>query len=167
MTCDPASKVPVHPTSASFQASGPLFTRNSETRPWLPGGKSSVKSSIKSKRLVLPPMLLVAKPTIIRRAGKKARNMLNAMACEIMLQRGNTRPSIRNVRLKKRGLEAISRHYTHAVQEAASRSLGGEWRFDVDSFFRTLGLKPAVHHQGVNGTLRRMQEGAGEPADNF
>src|SRR5277367_2861384 len=113
ITWEPASNVPVQPTSASFQASGPRFTRNSETMLWLPGGRNTVKSLIKSKRLVRPPMRLVAKPTRISNAGKNVKNKLNAMACEIMLQRGNTRRNVRNAWPKREEAEAIARHYTH------------------------------------------------------
>src|SRR5271167_2786076 len=118
ITCEPASSVPAHPTSANFHASGPRFTRNSETIPWLPGGRKAVRSVIRSSRLVRPPIRLVANPTMMSSAGKNARNRLKAIACEIIPQRGNTRVIIRSVRLKREGLEAIARHYTHGRPSA-------------------------------------------------
>src|SRR6266403_1699684 len=94
ITWEPASSVPVQPSAAIFQASGPRFTRNSETIAWLPGGKNWVRSAIRSNRLVLPPRRLVASATAISKAGKKARKRLKAMACEIMLHCGKTRANI-------------------------------------------------------------------------
>src|SRR5690242_13003867 len=35
------------------------------------------------------------------------------------------------------------------------------------SLLPILCLELTVHHQGIDGAHRRMQEGAGEPADNF
>src|SRR5882762_508679 len=54
ITCEPASNVPVHPSAAIFHASGPRFTKNSETIVWLPGGKNCVRSSMRSNKLVFP-----------------------------------------------------------------------------------------------------------------
>src|SRR5580692_2313306 len=136
ITCEPASNVPVHPTNASFQASGPRFTRNSDTMLWLPGGRNAVRSVIKSSRLVRPPMRLVAKPTMMSSAGKNARNKLKAIACEIMPQRGNTRAIIRIVRLKREGLEAIARHYTHGRPSAEAKPPPGSGSVSV---YRGLG----------------------------
>src|ERR1700730_1677116 len=112
MTCVPARSVPPKPSSAHFQASGPRLTRNSETICWLPGGRKVVKSEIKSNKLVRPPMGLVAKPTAMSNAGKKARKRLNAMACEIMLQRGKTLPNMLRARLETAADAIIVRHYT-------------------------------------------------------
>src|ERR1700732_3526695 len=112
ITCVPASSVPPKPNSAHFHASGPRLIRNSETICWLPGGRKVVKSEIKSNRLVRPPMGLVAKPTAISKAGKKARNRLKAMACEIMLQRGKTLPNMLSARLETAADAIIVRHYT-------------------------------------------------------
>src|SRR5713226_7482004 len=70
ITCEPASNVPVQPKAAIFHVSGPRFTRNSETIAWLPGGKNRVKSVIRSSRLVLPPIRLVASATATSNAGK-------------------------------------------------------------------------------------------------
>src|SRR5258705_13974858 len=112
MTWDPASKVPVHPSAAIFHASGPRFTKNSETIPWLPGGKNCVRSAIRSKRLVFPPIRLVASATAISNAGKNARKRLKAMAWEITPHRGNTRANIPYTRLRIPAAEIIARHYT-------------------------------------------------------
>src|SRR6266852_1155446 len=120
ITCEPASKVPVHPSAAIFQASGPRFTKNSETIAWLPGGKNCVRSAIKSNRLVLPPIRLVASPTAISRAGKKAKKRLNAIACEITPHRGKTRANIRYARRSNPAVEFIAGHYTcdgHSLSE--------------------------------------------------
>src|SRR6266853_886280 len=112
MTWEPASKVPVHPKAAIFHASGPRFTKNSETIPWLPGGKNCVRSAIRSNRLVFPPIRLVASATAISKAGKNARKRLNAIACEITLQRGNTRVNIPYARPRSRAAKLIGGHYT-------------------------------------------------------
>src|ERR1700692_635804 len=112
ITCEPASSVPPRPSSAPLHASGPRLTRNSETICWLPGGRNVVKSEIKSKRLVRTPMGLVATATAISKAGKKARNKLKAMACEIMLQRGNTLANMLSARLETAADAIIVRHYT-------------------------------------------------------
>src|SRR6266853_4965982 len=112
MTWEPASKVPVHPKAAIFHASGPRFTKNSETIPWLPGGKNCVRSAIRSKRLVFPPIRLVASATAINNAGKNARKRLKAMACEITPHRGNTRANIPYTRLRIPAAEIIAGHYT-------------------------------------------------------
>src|SRR5216683_4084705 len=112
MTWDPASKVPVHPSAAIFHASGPRFTKNSETIPWLPGGKNCVRSAIRSKRLVFPPIRLVASATAISNVGKNARKRLKAMAWEITPHRGNTRANIPYVRRRSPEAEIIAGHYT-------------------------------------------------------
>src|SRR5260221_13153460 len=112
MTWDLASSVHVEPTSASFQAPGPCLIKNSERICWLPGGRNFVKSEMKSRRLIRPPNPLVANPTTMSRVGKNARNKLNAMACEIMLHRGNTRANMRYARRNKEAAELIARHYT-------------------------------------------------------
>src|SRR5713226_6428276 len=127
MTWEPASKVPVHPRAAIFHASGPRFTKNSETIPWLPGGKNCVRSAIRSKRLVLPPILLVASATAISNAGKNARKRLNAMACEITLHLGNTRANIPYVRRRSLAPGFIAGHYTYLsvpVSEARPAASG-------------------------------------------
>src|SRR5215471_10292625 len=98
MTCDPASSVPDQPSNATFHASGPRFTRNSETMPRLSGGRNSIKSLTISSKLALPPMRVVAKATAINNAGKNARKRLNAMACEIMLHLGKTRVNMPKAR---------------------------------------------------------------------
>src|SRR5712664_378759 len=122
ITCEPASNVPVQPNAAIFHVSGPRFTRNSETMAWLPGGKNRVKSVIRSSRLVLPPIRLVASATATSNAGKNARNKLYAIACEIMLHRGNTRRNVRYTRRNKSAAEIIARHYTRWNQRAVSGS---------------------------------------------
>ena len=62
------------------------------------------------------PTGLVAKPTAISSVGKNARNRLYAMACEIMPQRGKTRPNMLRARLAK-AAEAImgGGHYTRRM----------------------------------------------------
>jgi len=60
-------------------------------------------------------MGLVATPTAINKAGKKAKNKLNAMACEIMLQRGKTLANMLNARLETAADAIIVRHYTRAA----------------------------------------------------
>src|SRR6267143_667268 len=112
MAWEPASKVPVHPKAAIFHASGPRFTKNSETIPWLPGGKNCVRSAIRSKRLVFPPIRLVASATAISNAGKNARKRLKAMAWEITPHRGKTRANIQYTRLRIPAAEIIARHYS-------------------------------------------------------
>src|SRR5258707_15679188 len=116
ITCEPASNVPVHPSAAIFQASGPRFTKNSETIPWLPGGRNWVRSVIRSNRLVRPPILLVAKATAISNAGKNARNKLKAIACEMTPHRGNTRANIRYARRMSLAAKFIAGHYTFQDQ---------------------------------------------------
>src|SRR5712664_1657110 len=121
MTWDPASKVPVHPSAAIFHASGPRFTKNSETIVLLPGGKNCVKSAIRSNRLVLAPIRLVANATAISNVGKNARKRLKAIACEITLHRGNTRANIPYIRRWSPAAEFIAGHYTcdgHSLSEA-------------------------------------------------
>src|SRR5215469_3883891 len=97
ITCDPPNSVPVQPTKAYFHASGRV--RKSPTIPWLPGGRKCRKFRIVSSSAVLLPIQLEATPTTSNSVGKNARKTLNAMACEIMLHRGYTRPSIRHTRL--------------------------------------------------------------------
>src|SRR5271154_2710640 len=97
MACEPPSSVPVQPTMKNFQASGPRRARNSVTIFWLPGGRKSVKSRMASRSAARLLIQLEAKPTAMSRVGKKARNTLKAMACEIMLHRGKTRPSTRQI----------------------------------------------------------------------
>src|SRR5271154_1609931 len=164
ITCEPASSVPPHPTSASFQASGPRFTRNSETMLWLPGGKNAVKSVIKSSRLVRPPIRLVANPTMISSAGKNARNKLKAIACETIAQRGNTRATIRNVRPKREGFETIARHYTHPRPSAEAKP-------PTRRVSRTSpcggNLQVPVHHQRVHRSQLGIHKCTGKPANNF
>src|SRR5882762_10153760 len=121
ITCEPASNVPVHPSAAIFHASGPRFTKNSETIVWLPGGKNCVRSSMRSNKLVLPPIRLVASATAISSVGKNARKRLKAIACEIMLHRGNTRANIPYTRRRSPATEIIAGHYTclsHLMSEA-------------------------------------------------
>src|SRR5579864_3279102 len=125
ITCEPASSVPPRPSSAHLQASGPRLTRNSDTICWLPGGRKVVKSEIKSKRLVRTPMGLVATATAISKAGKKARNKLKAMACEIMLQRGKTLANMLSARLETAADAIIVRHYTRGGDFPKSPLLAG------------------------------------------
>src|SRR5262252_3175247 len=99
ITCDPPNSVPVQPTKANFHASGPPRARKSPTIPWLPGGRKCRKLRIVSSSAVLLPIQLEATPTTSNSVGKNARKTLNAIACEIMLQRGYTRPNIRHTRL--------------------------------------------------------------------
>src|SRR6266581_32626 len=120
ITCEPASNVPVHPSAAIFHASGPRFTKNSDTIPWLPGGKNCVTSIIRSNRLFPPPIRLVASATAINNAGKNARKRLKAIACETTPHRGNTRANIPYARRRKPAAEIIAGHYTclsHLVSE--------------------------------------------------
>src|SRR5260370_408173 len=67
---------------------------------------------MRSSRLVLPPIRLVASATAISRVGKNARKRLKAMAWEITPHRGNTRANIPYVRLRIPAAEIIARHYT-------------------------------------------------------
>src|SRR5215470_5875253 len=99
ITCDPPNSVPVQPTKAYFHALGPPRARKSPTIPWLPGGRKCRKFRIVSSSAVLLPIQLEATPTTSNSVGKNARKTLNAMACEIMLHRGYTRPNIRHTRL--------------------------------------------------------------------
>src|SRR5467141_908734 len=112
MTWEPASKVPVHPKAAIFHASGPRFTKNSETIVWLPGGKNCVRYSMRSNKLVLPPIRLVASATAMNSVGKNARKRLKAIACEITPHRGNTRANIPYTRRRSPAAEIIAGHYT-------------------------------------------------------
>src|SRR6266700_5146070 len=80
-----------------------------------------MRSVIRSKRLVLPPIRLVASATAIRSAGKNARKRLKAIACEIMLHRGNTLANVRYARRRSLATGFIAGHYTclsHLVFEA-------------------------------------------------
>src|SRR6266700_4363524 len=71
-----------------------------------------MRSVIRSKRLVLPPIRLVASATAIRSAGKNARKRLKGNACEIMLHRGNTRANVRYARRRSLATGFIAGHYT-------------------------------------------------------
>src|SRR5271170_5101836 len=164
ITCEPASNVPAHPTSASFHASGPRFTRNSDTMLWLPGGRNAVRSVIKSSRLVRPPMRLVAKPTMISSAGKNAKNKLKAIAWESMPQRGRTRATIRIVRLNREGSGTIARHYTHDRPSVEAKPPA---RRSILSLARERLLQVAVHHQCIHHAHRRMHKSSWKPANNF
>src|SRR5260370_11026277 len=76
---------------------------------------------MRSNRLVLPPIRLVANATAIRRVGKNARKRLKAIACEITLHRGNTRANIRYTFRKSFPAESMASHYTcdgHSLSEA-------------------------------------------------
>src|SRR5260370_34729097 len=141
ITWEPASNAPVHPSAAIFHASGPRFTKNSETIAWLPGGRNCMRSPIRSKRLVLPPIRLVANATAISSAGKNARKRLKAIACEITLQRGNTRTNIPYARRRNTAAELIAGDYTcrsQLVSEASEthRSGGGQqWQIKLHACF--------------------------------
>src|SRR6266478_9474538 len=80
-----------------------------------------MRSVIRSKRLVLPPIRLVASATAISSAGKNARKRLKAIACEIMLHRGNTLANVRYARRRNLAAGFIAGHYTclsHLMSEA-------------------------------------------------
>src|SRR5216683_6825728 len=79
---------------------------------------------MRSNKLVLPPIRLVANATAISRAGKNARKRLKAIACEITLHRGNTRANIRYTLRKSFPAESMASHYTcdgHSLSEALHR----------------------------------------------
>src|SRR5579863_5320851 len=71
-------------------------------------------SVIRSNMLVRRPMGLVATPTRMSSAGKKARKRLYATACAIMLVRGKTRPNTPKARFARAAEAIIARHYTYA-----------------------------------------------------
>src|SRR5712664_2802250 len=76
---------------------------------------------IRSNRLVLAPIRLVANATAISNVGKNARKRLKAIACEITLHRGNTRANIPYIRRWSPAAEFIAGHYTcdgHSLSEA-------------------------------------------------
>src|SRR5215471_12451932 len=113
ITCEPPARLPTQPNNANFQMSGPCLLKNSDTIPWLPGGKNSVKSRIVSSRSARVPSQLDPSPTASRSVGKNAKNTLNAIAWEIMPQRGNTRSIARQSWIRKLGWPAIAKHYSH------------------------------------------------------
>src|SRR5260370_9102690 len=79
---------------------------------------------MRSNRLVLPPIRLVANATAISSVGKNARKRLKAIACEITLHRGNTRANIRYTLRKSFPAESMASHYTcdgHSLSEAVHR----------------------------------------------
>src|SRR5712664_1655969 len=79
---------------------------------------------MRSNRLVLPPIRLVANATAISSVGKNARKRLKAIACEITLHRGNTRANIRYTLRKSFPAESMASHYTcdgHSLSEALHR----------------------------------------------
>src|SRR5215813_4164771 len=65
--------------------------------------------------LVWLPKRLVAIATISRSVGKKARNTLYAMACEIMLHGGNTRKNARPLCLARAFTEIMEHQYKRDV----------------------------------------------------
>jgi len=67
---------------------------------------------MRSNKLVLPPIRLVASATAINSVGKNARKRLKAIACEITLHRGNTRANIPYTRRRSPAAEIIADHYT-------------------------------------------------------
>src|SRR5260370_28861311 len=81
---------------------------------------------MRSNRLVLPPIRLVANATAISSVGKNARKRLKAIACEITLHRGNTRANIRYTFRKSFPAESMASHYTcdgHSLSEKYVRAL--------------------------------------------
>src|SRR5712664_2501599 len=77
---------------------------------------------MRSNRLVLPPIRLVASATAISSVGKNARKRLKAIACEITPHRGNTRANIPYKRRWSPAGEFIAGHYTrdsHSLPEAS------------------------------------------------
>src|ERR1700739_4782225 len=125
ITWEPAMMVPAQPISAHFQACGPRLIRNSETIWRLPGGRYLVKWVMRSRRLVWLPQRLVAMATLSSRVGKKARKRLNAMACEIMPQRGKTRAKIRRTRLESKAAEIMCDQYKQRAAQDAVVALPG------------------------------------------
>src|ERR1700732_2917602 len=69
---------------------------------------------MRSNKLVRPPIRLVASATASSSVGKNARKRLKAIACEIMLQRGNTRANTRYILRKSSPAESMASHYTCA-----------------------------------------------------
>src|SRR5882762_8042569 len=67
---------------------------------------------MRSNKLVLPPIRLVASATAINSVGKNARKRLKAIACEITLHRGNTRANIPYTRRRSPAADIIAGHYT-------------------------------------------------------
>src|SRR6266404_1851401 len=67
---------------------------------------------MRSNKLVLPPIRLVASATAINSVGKNARKRLKAIACEITLHRGNTRTNIPYTRRRSPATDIITGHYT-------------------------------------------------------
>src|SRR5579871_2663488 len=112
MAWEPPRRVPAHPTTKNFHASGPRRDKNSVTIFWLPGGRNSVKSRMASRRAVRLPIQLEAKPTAMSNVGKKARKTLKAMACEIMLHLGKTRANTRQIFAAKDAPGESRLHYS-------------------------------------------------------
>ena len=102
ITCEPPIRLPAQPSKANFQTSGPRRLKKSPTMLWLPGGRKEVKSRMASISAVRLPIQLEARPTASSSVGKNARKTLNAMAWEIMLQRGKTRLSVPQSRVESR-----------------------------------------------------------------
>ena len=78
---------------------------------------------IRSSRLVLPPMRLVASATTISNVGKKTKNKLNAVACANTLQRGKTRVNVRQIWRERDAVASIASHYTEVGSWAGRTSL--------------------------------------------
>src|SRR5258707_11729331 len=70
-----------------------------------------------SSMLVWLPQRLVATETASSRVGKKAKNRLKAMACEIMPHRGKMRENVRTERLKRDAAEIMSQQYKRGGAE--------------------------------------------------
>src|SRR5713101_6501025 len=83
---------------------------------------------MRSSMLVRLPHRLVAMPTASNSVGKKARNKLNAMAWEIMPQRGKTRAKIRMLRLERAAAESISKQYKQSWVQTGSSGGGASCR---------------------------------------
>src|SRR5579863_505573 len=115
-------------------------------------------SVIRSNMLVRRPMGLVATPTRMSSAGKKARKRLYATACAIMLVRGKTRPNTQNARFARAAEAIIARHYTYAERwrpETAGSDCRGDFTTGRRGWRRR--ARRAVPLQGVG--LQRLEVG--------
>src|SRR5882724_7720141 len=102
-------------------------------------------------RSVRLPSGLVAMATTSSNVGKNATNKLKAMACEIMLQRGNTRRNIFIARRSNFIAGFIGRHYTctlpggtgsgsvsGSVNQVLGRKISGTTKVHMDVSSRVL-----------------------------
>jgi hypothetical protein len=91
-----------------------------------------------SSRSVLFPSQVEANPAASSKVGKKAKNKLKVIACDMMPHRGNTRANTFHTLLAKSDLTPMP-HYIHCLLEASLILM-------LDGFGRTAHVRLAVLH---------------------